>query len=143
MVVMVNEHSASASEIVAAALQDHQRAEVVGAQTYGKASVQNVVELEGGKSALKLTTGSYHRPSGKPIHRFPNASEWGVQPSEAYRVTLSDYEFARIMSLRRERDLITGRTVSEPSSSFDPQIRRALSYLRAEIQNRKQAATKK
>ena len=137
MVVMVNGHSASASEIVAAALQDHKRAIVVGEQTYGKASVQNVVELEGGKSALKITTGSYQRPSGKPIHHFPNATEWGVQPNESYRVTLSDYELSRMMRRRRERDLLTGTRETEPSSSFDPQIRRALSYLRAEIANRK------
>lgn len=137
MVVMVNQYSASASEIVAAALQDHNRATVVGVQTYGKASVQNVVELEGGKSALKITTGSYQRPSGKPIHRFPDATEWGVQPDEANRVALSDYELSRMMRLRRERDLVTGKRETEPSSTFDPQIRRAMTYLRAEITNSK------
>lgn len=142
MTVLVNRYSASASEIVAAALQDHKRAIVVGEQTYGKASVQNIVELEGGKSALKITTGSYERPSGKPIHRFPNATEWGVQPREAYRVTLSDFELSQIMRRRRERDLVTGKRDLEPSSSFDPQIRRALSYLRLEIANRQAQSTK-
>ena len=78
LVVLVNQFSASASEIVAAALQDHDRAIIIGQRTYGKASVQNVVELEEGRSALKLTTGSYQRPNGKPIHRFPGAKEWGV-----------------------------------------------------------------
>ena len=70
MVVLVNKYSASASEIVAACLQDHGRAVVIGTRTWGKGSVQNVVELEDGKSALKLTTASYQRPSGKNIHRF-------------------------------------------------------------------------
>ena len=136
MAVLANQYSASASEIVAAALQDHKRAVVVGQQTFGKASVQNVVELEDGKSALKITTGSYQRPSGKPIHRFPNATDWGVKPNESFRVTLTDFELAQIMRRRRERDNIGGRTDEEPSSSFDPQIRRALSYLRAEISKR-------
>ncbi len=75
MAVIVNHYSASASEIVAACLQDHHRAVIVGERTWGKGSVQNVIELEDGTSALKLTTASYHRPSGKNIHRFPGASE--------------------------------------------------------------------
>ena len=134
MVVMVNQFSASASEIVAAALQDHERAIVVGQQTFGKASVQNVVELEGGKSALKITTGSYQRPSGKPIHRFPKATEWGVQPDATFEVPLSNYELEQLMSQRRERDIVNGGQ-PEPSSSFDAQIRRALSHLRAKLAN--------
>ena len=83
MAVLVNHGSASASEIVAACLQDHKRAIVVGQRTWGKGSVQNVVPLEDhwiegtgrerstleGRSALKLTTASYHRPSGKNINR--------------------------------------------------------------------------
>lgn len=136
MVVMVNQFSASASEIVAAALQDHERAVVVGQQTFGKASVQNVVELEGGKSALKITTGSYQRPSGKPIHRFPNATEWGVQPNPTFDVALSNYELEQLMSQRRERDIVNG-IETEPSSSFDAQIRRALAHLRTKIANAK------
>ena len=71
MVVLVNHFSASASEIVAACLQDHHRATIIGERTWGKGSVQSVVELEDGKSALKLTTAAYRRPNGKNIHRFP------------------------------------------------------------------------
>ena len=88
MVVLVNHYSASASEIVSACLQDHKRAVVIGERTWGKGSVQNVIELEGGKSALKLTTASYQRPSGKNIHRFPDAKEtdeWGVMPDDGLR----------------------------------------------------------
>ena len=79
--MLVNRYSASASEIVSACLQDHHRAVVIGERTWGKGSVQNVIELEGGRSALKLTTASYQRPNGKNIHRFPDAKEtdeWGV-----------------------------------------------------------------
>ena len=133
MVVLVNQFSASASEIVSAALQDHERAVVVGQQTFGKASVQNVVELDGGKSALKLTTGSYQRPSGKPIHRFPDATEWGVRPNEGFAVPLSDYELQRLINRRYERDIVKTQSYSEPTTNFDPQLRRALNHIRTEI----------
>ncbi|MDI6741168.1 MAG: S41 family peptidase [Smithella sp.] len=66
VVVLVNEGTASAAEIVAGALQDNGRALIVGTQTFGKASVQTVIPLEGG-SALKLTTARYYTPNGKSI----------------------------------------------------------------------------
>ncbi len=74
LVVLVNEGSASASEIVAGALQDHKRAKLLGSQTFGKGSVQTAVCLESGfrmdncpSAALKLTTSRYYTPSGKSI----------------------------------------------------------------------------
>lgn len=73
MVVLVNGNSASAAEIVAGALQDHHRARLVGAQTYGKGSVQTVMPLSDG-NAIKLTTSRYFTPSGASIH------ERGITP---------------------------------------------------------------
>ncbi len=67
MVVLVNEGSASASEIVAGALQDHGRALVVGTETFGKGLVQTVMPLSKGR-AIKLTTSRYYTPSGDSIH---------------------------------------------------------------------------
>jgi|GEM_PF-125996 len=109
MVVLVNRYSASASEIVSACLQDHKRAVVIGERTWGKGSVQNVIEMEGGRSALKLTTAAYMRPSGKNIHKLPNAPEsedWGVRPDEGYDMKLPDDEFYRLMEYRRNRDIL-------------------------------------
>ena len=67
LIVMINEGSASASEIVAGALQDHKRAKIIGTKSYGKASVQTIQELSDG-SALKLTTARYYTPFGRDIH---------------------------------------------------------------------------
>ena len=73
MVVLVNEYTASAAEIVAGALRDHKRAVLVGTRTFGKGSVQNVIEFEGG-AALKLTIARYFTPSGRSIQAQ------GIQP---------------------------------------------------------------
>ncbi|MCE9603610.1 MAG: PDZ domain-containing protein [Planctomycetia bacterium] len=109
LAVLVNGDSASASEIVAACLQDNQRAIVVGTRTFGKGTVQTPIELEGGKSLLRLTIASYWRPSEKNIHRRPDAKEdeeWGVQPSPGYEVKLDEKTELTMMQRRRDRDIV-------------------------------------
>ena len=83
VVVLVDESSASASEIVAGALKDNERALIVGERSYGKGSVQEVRPLDGGHGMLKFTTAHYYLPSGRNLHRRPKQPEaaWGVDPS--------------------------------------------------------------
>jgi carboxyl-terminal processing protease len=156
MVVLVNRYSASAAEIVAACLQDHGRAIVVGERTWGKGSVQNVIDLEEGRSALKLTTAAYRRPSGKNIHRFPGApesDEWGVTPDDGYLVPLNDDALAELARYRRDRDIAAvhgappageppatqepaaGDPAAAPAAApfVDQQLQKALDYLSAEL----------
>jgi carboxyl-terminal processing protease len=112
MVVLVNGGSASAAEIVSACLQDHKRAKVIGQRSFGKGSVQNILELEDGTSVLKLTVATYQRPSGKNIHRFKNAKEsdeWGVSPDKGLDVKLTPEQYVSYYRARRQRDLISHR----------------------------------
>ncbi|HYE17287.1 MAG TPA: S41 family peptidase [Tepidisphaeraceae bacterium] len=80
MVVLINEHSASASEIVAGSLMDNQRALVIGERSYGKGSVQELIHLDGNQGELKLTVAYYYLPSGRLVHKKKDATDWGVQP---------------------------------------------------------------
>jgi len=135
MVVLVNRFSASASEIVSACLQDHKRAVVIGERTWGKGSVQNVIELESGKSALKLTTASYHRPSGKNIHKLPGAKEsdeWGVMPDDSFKIEMSRDEIEQYFEYRRQRDVVSKD--GPPKSDFeDKQLKKGVEFLVAQI----------
>ncbi|HJN08384.1 MAG TPA: S41 family peptidase [Pirellulaceae bacterium] len=154
--VLVNGFSASASEIVAACMQDHGRAIVVGERTWGKGTVQNILELEGGRSALKLTTASYWRPSGENIHRRRDVGEdepWGVKPNRGYSVSLNDEEIRRVVWDREKRDLFPGLIEANPEilntlrERFespdaaelsdepydDPQLQRAIEYVEEKL----------
>ena len=136
MVVLVNHYSASASEIVSACLQDNSRAVVIGERTWGKGSVQKVIELEQGKSALKLTTASYFRPSGKNIHRAPGvdeSEEWGVKPNPGMTVELSDGQVRRLLISQGDADMIPRDGEASRSYYIDPQMQHALSYLKEKL----------
>ncbi len=90
---LISGRSASAAEILAGAVQDNKRGLLVGSRTFGKASVQSLIQLEDGKSALRLTTAHYYTPSGRLIHHNPNDAnqkEWGIDPDIEIKSTLQD-----------------------------------------------------
>lgn len=104
--VLINGDSASASEIVSAALQDAGVAVVVGTRSYGKGTVQSIYELPFNSGVLRMTTASFWRPSGRPIHRSHDASEedeWGVVPNEGYEVPVSPIQNFYSQWVRRIR----------------------------------------
>ena len=93
MAVLVNSNTASAAEIVAACLQDHHRAVIVGQRTFGQGIVRTIVQLKSGLGALKLPVAAYYRPSSKNVNRYPgskDSDDWGVTPDEGYAVALGD-----------------------------------------------------
>ncbi|MEO2089205.1 MAG: S41 family peptidase, partial [Gemmataceae bacterium] len=109
MAVLVNRASASAAEIVAAALQDNGRAAIVGERTYGKGSVQKSFDSPDGKTALKLTTERWLTPNGKNIHRWPESKEtddWGVRPDAGLEVKMTPEQIVQTILHQREAERI-------------------------------------
>jgi len=133
LVVMVNRYSASASEIVAACLQDHDRAIVVGERSYGKGTVQNVIPLEQDRS-LRLTTAHFYRPSGKNIHKkdAKDDGDWGVTPNPGYAVEMTEDELIDFFKQRRQRDahrVEVGKKDESALPEFDKALQKAVEYL--------------
>ncbi|WP_428308352.1 S41 family peptidase [Lacipirellula sp.] len=109
LVMLVDRNSASASEIVAACLQDYDRAKIIGERSYGKGTVQRLMPIESGRSLLKLTSATYWRPSEKNIHRMEgddDSAEWGITPDDGFVVPLTPEEYDLWSNYRGRRDLI-------------------------------------
>jgi len=104
LVVLVDEGSASGSEIVSGAIRDNGRGKVIGARTYGKGSVQNVIPLSRSNAKLKITTAAYFLPSGVSIHKTPRAEKWGVEPDILVRLVRK--EMLNVYLMRRDMDRI-------------------------------------
>jgi carboxyl-terminal processing protease len=144
MIVLVDGATASAAEIVAGALQDHNRAVVLGTQTFGKGSVQTVIDLDGcgGKPCgLKLTVARYYTPSGRSIQGQ------GITPNIVVDATAppstDDAELPRERDLRKRLKNEQGDKPSEGRRLDDYQLQMALDYLRSWSAFSQQATAKK
>ncbi len=113
MVVLVNGGSASASEIVAGALQDHKRAAIVGTQTFGKGSVQSVLPLPN-NTAIKLTTARYYTPAGRSIQAK------GITPDIVVEESPNGSSSARVREADLERHLEDKQEAGKDESKLAP-----------------------
>jgi carboxyl-terminal processing protease len=144
MVCLVNGGSASASEIVSACLQDHGRAVIGGSRSFGKGSVQNVLDLDkmeigreipGGIGGdLKLTIATFWRPSGKNLNKLSTDGKdedvWGVMPDKIVELVLPRGEEDSLSEALHNQEVIK-RDKKDPATPFkDRQLDKALEYLR-------------
>jgi carboxyl-terminal processing protease len=123
MIVLVNEASASAAEVVAGSLMDNHRALIIGEQTYGKGSVQELIPLDGKAGELKLTVAYYYLPSGRLVHRkkdMKDGDDYGVKPQIV--VPMDPQQERAAMMLRREHELFKRPL---PKIATQPQTRSA------------------
>lgn len=149
MAVLVNGGSASASEIVSQALQDYDRAVVVGERSYGKGSVQTVDPFDRTGGVFKMTTARYFPPLGRNIDKRSTSGkpddEWGVVPNKGFEVPLTREERQELGEFLLDKEHIK-RNASEATKKppiKDKQLEKALEYLRKEISAKGAAPAKK
>jgi C-terminal peptidase prc len=139
MVCLINDNSASGSEIVAACLQDHGRAIIVGERSYGKGSVQTILPLRSTGGELKMTNATYWRPSNKNINKASTKGreqdEWGVTPDVGFVLKLPIKEQDLLFDFQREQEIIKRPDAKvKPKPEFkDRQLDLAIKYLHQQI----------
>ncbi len=109
MIVMLNESSASASEVVAGALVDNDRAVALGTRSFGKGIVQTVYPMSSGEGQLKVTEAYYYLPKGRCLHRTPESTEWGVDPTKGFYVPMGLDEQREMFRIRRNEEVIRAK----------------------------------
>lgn len=147
MVVLINGYSASASEILAACLQDHGRATIVGERSFGKGSVQGVKEYKPTTGRLKYTEGRYYPPSGRNIDKvaaeqdpeLKKRDEWGVKPDPGFEVKLTREERVEWNEYVRDLAVIppAGQKPPTVDLSKDKQLQKAYEHLKELVKNKR------
>ncbi len=120
IVILINEGSASASEIVSGALQAHKKSIIIGARSYGKGSVQQIYEIPKLGSAVKITTDYYYLPDGKCVHKKTDNEIWGVQPD--IKVDMNREEILELIKLRNTLRLGAANGHSKTDSDITDSI---------------------
>ncbi len=131
LVILINGGSASASEIVSGAMQDHKRAVVVGQRSYGKASVQSLIPLPDG-SGLRLTVARYYTPAGRSIHRDEKNKTGGIPPDIAVNITPeTEAKLYEQWEMIYAKDRKPQSAVKPEDAVRDEQLDRAVELLKA------------
>ena len=140
MVCLVNDGSASGSEIVAGCLQDHSRAVIMGERSFGKGSVQNVETFAETGGKIKLTTATFWPPSGRNLNKASTTGkeeeDWGVRPDKGFTLKLDRAEKDELFDRIYNWGVIPRRDLppKETKKDFkDRQLEMALEYLRGQI----------
>lgn len=118
--ILINEQSASASEVLAGAMVENDAAITVGTRTYGKGSVQSLHTIPGGNgSELKITEQGYYLPTGRSIQRKDDSAQWGVDPSAGFFVPMTDEQIVAMFEVRRAEEVLRAAGKADGNANWE------------------------